>query len=557
MDALQEYGPVPTDSSDTAAKAAIDVRRFPWIRRLAGAYAHDFESVAPFFAGNPASPDAWKSAIARAQSHPPRRDELARLVQAQLGARRSPDAAREAAARLRDPGTVAIVTGQQAGLFGGPMFTLLKAITTIQLAARVSEEHGVPTTPVFWVDAEDHDWDEVRACPVLDAELKYRAVALPEPPGANEVPVAWIRLDSSIERALDDLALTLAPTEFTESLMEALRLSYRPGVGMAEAFASWMDGLLGARGLVVFDASDPAAKVLSADLFLRELETPGRTASLAIESGRAMSARGHEPQVMPQEDSIALFRLDGARRPIRMRQGRLTIGDNAIDAATLAAEARERPDGFSPNVLLRPLVQDTLFPTACYVAGPSELAYLAQLGHIYEHFGVPMPLVYQRASATILDSASARFLARYDLPLESLQPRGEAGLNRLLESQLPASVESSLHDATAAVQAQLARVIESVRQVDPTLSGAAKTTLGRMEHDLKTLHQKIIQAVKRRDETLRRQFARAQAQAFPDGQPQERALAVVFFINRYGWGLVDRLTEELPLEMGRHWVLTV
>jgi uncharacterized protein YllA (UPF0747 family) len=260
---------------------------------------------------------------------------------------------------------------------------------------------------------------------------------------------------------------------------------------------------------------------------------------------------------MPQEDSVALFRLDGARRPIRMRQGRLTIGDNPIDAATLVAEARERPDGFSPNVLLRPLVQDTLFPTACYVAGPSELAYLAQLGRIYEHFGVPMPLFYQRASATILDSASARFLARYDLPLESLQPRGEATLNRLLESQLPASVESSLHDATSAVQAQMARVIESVRQVDPTLSGAAKTTLGRMEHDLKTLHQKIIQAVKRRDETLRRQFSRAQAQAFPDGQPQERALGMVFFLNRYGWGLVDRLTEELPLEMGKHWVLTV
>jgi bacillithiol biosynthesis cysteine-adding enzyme BshC len=326
---------------------------------------------------------------------------------------------------------------------------------------------------------------------------------------------------------------------------------------MADAFAGWMDGLLGGRGLVVFDAADPAAKSLAGDLFAREIATPGRTAALAIESGRALSARGHEPQVVPQEDGVALFRLDGARRPIRVRDGRFAIGDEAVDGAALAAEVASAPARFSPNVLLRPLVQDTIFPTICYVAGPSELAYLAQLGPIYEHFGIPMPLIHPRASATILDSASARFLARYDLPLEALQPQGEATLNKLLESQLPPSVEQSLHAATAAVEAQMAKVIEAVPAIDPTLVGAAKTTLGRMEHDLKTLHQKIIQAAKRRDETLRRQFARAQAQAFPAGQPQERALGVVFFLNRYGWGLVDRLIEDLPTEMGKHWVLTI
>jgi bacillithiol biosynthesis cysteine-adding enzyme BshC len=542
---------------EEARKIAVDVRRFPWIRRLAGEYAWNFSSVETFFAGSPSSPDAWRAAIARAQAHPRRRDQMAAAIMGQLGARRSPDAAKEAAARFRDPRTVAIVTGQQAGLFGGPLFTLLKAITTIQLAARVTAEHGIPAVPVFWVDAEDHDWDEVRACQVLDDDQHYRTIALPEPPGANEIPVAWIRLDESINRAADDLALTLAPTEFTDSVLGALRLGYRPGVGMADAFAAWMDGLLGGRGLVVFDSADPAAKSLAADLFAREISAPGRTAALAIESGRALSARGHDPQVVPQEDGVALFRLDGARRPIRVRDGRFAVGDEAIDGAALAAEVASTPARFSPNVLLRPLVQDTLFPTVCYVAGPSELAYLAQLGPIYRHFGIPMPLIHPRATATILDSASARFLARYDLPLESLQPQGEAALNKLLESQLPPSVEQSLQSATATVEAQMAKVIEAVPAIDPTLAGAAKTTLGRMEHDLKTLHQKIIQAAKRRDETLRRQFARAQAQAFPAGQPQERALGVVFFLNRYGWGLVDRLIQDLPTEMGQHWVLTI
>jgi bacillithiol synthase len=542
---------------EEARKIAIDVRRFPWIRRLAGEYAWNFPSVESFFAGSPSSPDAWRAAISRAQAHPRNRDQMAGAILAQLGARRSPEAAKESAARLRDPRSVAIVTGQQAGLFGGPLFTLLKAITTIQLAARVTAEHGVPAVPVFWVDAEDHDWDEVRSCHVLDADFRYPTISLPAPPGGNEIPVAWIRLDDSIERATDELKLALAPTEFTESVTSTLGLSYRKGVGMADAFAAWMDGLLGARGLIVFDGSDPAAKTLAADLFVRELAAPGRTAALAIESGRALASRGHDPQVMPQEEAVALFRLDGARRPIRIRDGRFAVGDETIATAALAAQAAAAPAQFSPNVLLRPLMQDTIFPTACYVAGPSELAYLAQLGPIYKHFGIPMPLIHPRATATILDSAAARFIARYDLPLESLQPQDEATLNRLLESQLPPSVEQSLHSAAAAIEAQMANVIEAVPAIDPTLAGAARTTLGRMEHDLKTLHQKIIQAAKRRDETLRRQFYRARAQAFPNGQPQERALGFIFFLNRYGWGLVDRLMEELPTDMGHHYVVTV
>jgi bacillithiol synthase len=542
---------------EEARKIAIDVRRFPWIRRLAGEYAWNFPSVESFFSGSPSSPEAWRAAIARAQAHPRKRDQMAGATMAQLGARRSPEAAKEAAARLRDPRAVAIVTGQQAGLFGGPLFTLLKAITTIQLAARVTAEHGVPAVPVFWVDAEDHDWDEVRSCHVLDADFQYRTISLPAPQGGNQIPVAWIRFDASIERAADELKQALVRTEFSESVTGALGLSYRQGVGMADAFSGWMDGLLGARGLVVFDGSDPAAKTLAADLFAHELAAPGRTAALAIESGRALASRGHDPQVVPQEEAVALFRLDGARRPIRVRDGRFAVGDQTIGAAALAAEAKAAPAQFSPNVLLRPLMQDTIFPTVCYVAGPSELAYLAQLGPIYKHFGVPMPLIQPRATATILDSAAARFMARYDLPLESLQPQDEAALNRLLESQLPPSVEQSLHSAAAAIEAQMAKVIEAVPAIDPTLAGAAKTTLGRMEHDLKALHQKIIQAAKRRDETLRRQFYRARAQAFPAGHPQERALGVIFFLNRYGWGLVDRLMEELPTDMGNHYVVTV
>jgi uncharacterized protein YllA (UPF0747 family) len=208
-------------------------------------------------------------------------------------------------------------------------------------------------------------------------------------------------------------------------------------------------------------------------------------------------------------------------------------------------------------VLLRPIVQDTLFPTICYVAGPSELAYLGQLRGVYEQFGVPMPLMFPRATATLLDSGATRFLAKYGVPFEDLRTPDESALNRLLESQLPAVVEESLRDAASAAQAAMARVIKALPQLDPTLEGAAKTTLGKMEHELQSLHGKVIHAAKKRDETLRRQFTRAQAQAFPHGHPQERTLAIVYFLNKYGPGIVDLLLEELPIDLGQHWLVTL
>jgi uncharacterized protein YllA (UPF0747 family) len=165
--------------------------------------------------------------------------------------------------------------------------------------------------------------------------------------------------------------------------------------------------------------------------------------------------------------------------------------------------------------------------------------------------------MYPRATATLVDSAAVRFLAKYDVTVETLQAQDDAVLNRLLEAQLPKDVDEALADARAAARRTIERVIEVMPAVDPTLAGAAKTTLGRMEHDLQSLHGKVIQAAKKRDETLRRQFVRTQAQIFPNGHPQERTLGVIFFLNKYGPGLIDRLLEELPLEMGKHWIITV
>jgi uncharacterized protein YllA (UPF0747 family) len=168
-----------------------------------------------------------------------------------------------------------------------------------------------------------------------------------------------------------------------------------------------------------------------------------------------------------------------------------------------------------------------------------------------------MPLMYPRASATLVDSGALRFLLKYPVPLEALQAQDEAALNELLKSQIPPEVEASQADAAAAVGEVMARVIAAMPLLDPTLEGAARSTLGRMQHDLDSLRGKTVQAAKRRNETLRRQFLRVRALAFPNGHPQERTIGFVSFLNQYGPALVERLEDELPLDLGHHWIIAI
>lgn len=549
---------MPADATTPSTQSlTVDIRTFPWIRRLAADYAFDYTRVESFFAGNPATPAAWADTIARSQATARQPAELARVLADQQARRDAPAEARQAASRLADPATRVVITGQQAGLFGGPLFTLLKAMTAMRLAGQVEQTHGVPVVPVFWIDAEDHDWAEVSGCTVLDPDLSPRTIRLPDPPGAGERPVARLLLDETVKAAIDSLETTLPESEFRAELVAGLRRAYQPGRGMAEAFGCWLETVLGRHGLVVYDSSDPAAKPLARDILTREIAEPGETAELASRAGEALVENGYHAQVTPSEGAISLFHLEPHREAIRVTGDSVTIGDRTTTLAALAQEAKASPEHFSPNVLLRPIVQDAVFPTICYVAGPNELAYLGQLREVYARFGIAMPLMYQRTTATLVDSATLRFLGKYDLPMMALQPRDEKALNELLESQLPPTVDNALAGVASLISERMDGLASAVPQIDPTLEGTVRTTLGKMQHELHTLHNKVIQAAKRKDETLRRQFQRAQALTFPSGHPQEREVGFVWFLNRYGSALIPRLIEDIPLGMGQHYVISI
>lgn len=546
-----------SDSTTQAAQPqGIDLRQWSG-SRLSLDYTFQYDRLASFYAGNPSSPEAWRHAIAAAQTHPRDRVHVVSILQVQLASRGAPEQARAAAAKLADPRTVAIVTGQQAGLFGGPLYTLMKGLTAAKLAAEIEAQYSVPCITLFWNHAEDHDWTEVASTDVLDDDLQVHRVSLEGGEGAGTRPVGRVRLTDDVTRALSALESALPRTEFTGEILAQLRSCYRPGLGMADAFGRLIDLLLGPLGVVVFDGSDPAAKPLAAPLFLRVLDNPGHTSALAAAAGTALQAQGYHAQVVPQPDATALFCMREGREPIKYAGGRFSVGDADVDGRELRAEAAAHPERFSPNVLLRAVVQDTLFPTIAYVAGPSELAYLGQLRDVYGFHETPMPLIVPRATGTLLDAAALRFLSRTSLPLQSLRAQDEAVLNQWLEAQLPPSLEHALRDVERTVGERLDAVLAEVPAVDPTLEGAVRATQGRIDHELRAMHTKVIQAVKRRHETLRRQFAHAQHLTFPNGHAQERTVGVAWFMNRFGPALVPRLYETLPLESGKHWLLQI
>ena len=536
----------------------VELQRFPWVRPLVTEYARNFNAVASLFAGNPSNSNDWRSTIARVSRASRDRAAMHSVLVRQLEARNAPNAARESANRLKEPNSVAIVTGQQAGLFGGPLYTVLKAATAIQLARRIEQEQGVPVVPIFWVEAEDHDWNEVKTARVLNADFNVVDISAADPDGAQQRSVGQLVFGHDITATVDELERVLAPSEFSTEVLTAIRRRYQPGAAPGSAFAGLMDDVFGAQGLVVFEANDVTAKPLTGPIFAREIDRPSETARLANEAGSRMTALGHQPQVQSAPDSVALFYLDGARRePIRRNGSGFVIGSTERPATDLSREATEHPERFSPNVLLRPLVQDQLFPTICYVAGPSELAYQAQLLDVYRAFEIEPPLLYSRVSATLVDSAAAKFLERSKVPLEELQVRDESALNRLLERALPADIERTIDATQQLVAEQIQGLKNAATAVDPTLSGAVDTTVDRIRDTLKTLQSKIVQASKRKDDTLRRQFIRTQALTFPGGEPQERSLSLVFFLNRYGLSLGERLLPILPIETDKHYVITL
>ncbi|MFI5340109.1 MAG: bacillithiol biosynthesis cysteine-adding enzyme BshC [Candidatus Methylomirabilales bacterium] len=525
----------------------LDIRQLPGTSSLVRDYVHAFSRLSPFFAGDPHAPEAYRRQSEQRDAHAHQRNELRDALLAQNEAWNAPPIVRQRIEELCEPRAVAVVTGQQTGLFGGPLYTLYKALTTVALAARLRRELGRPVIPVFWMASEDHDVAEADHIQLLDRSgtlVTLRHTSWMPPIGF--IP-ANLRLGPAILETLERVWELLPSTEFAPALREVLGQAFAPERTLAEAFAHWMVHLLGESGLVLADGADPALKRLAARILRQEVDEAPRSSQSVLATSDSLRAQGYPVQIEARPDGVNCFLLREGRRALT-RDGesfRLRDGRQTIPAADLRRLAQGQPELLSPNVVLRPIVQDAIFPTIAYVAGPGELAYFAQLRPVYQAFDVQMPLIVPRATLTLVEPRVAQLLERFHLSLPDLTREPEQLASRVLRAQLPSDFEATLTKARDGVGEIFRGVAEAIAAVDPTLRATAGQTSGHIQGHLDQLERKAVQALKRREAETRQQVQRVREALMPGGKPQERVFPVLPFLARYGPRLIDTIRAAI------------
>jgi bacillithiol biosynthesis cysteine-adding enzyme BshC len=477
----------------------------------------------------------------------------AALVRQQEERGAAPAAAR--AAELGRRGAVAVVTGQQPVLFGGPLYVLYKALAARKAARLLHERRGAPAVPVFWVASDDHDFAEVRSTTVIDESGQIRTLRYNPRREPLAQPASHILLEESIAALVEDLARSLPEGLHRDDLVHRLRDSYAPGVSIASAFARLLSGLV--PGLVVLDPADPAIKSLMVPVLRRELEEGSPTSRLARQAGEALLAAGYHQQVPVRPGFLNLFVvMDGERRALAVQDGTIEVRGPgrklAVAEAVRMLEAQ--PADWSPGVLLRPLAQDLILPTAAYVAGPSEIAYHAQIAPSYAHFGLPRPVLLPRPSLTLVEPPQGRALEAEGLRLTDLEADPEAIVARWAREAYP-DVEAAFARTRESVVREMGGVEDALGALDPTLRAAAAAARGRALHQIATLHEKAIRALKKRDRSRAERLRRTRDALFPGGAFQERGLGLVSALARHGTALVEEIEERMDPWAHGHQVL--
>jgi bacillithiol synthase len=410
------------------AAELVPIRVLPGLPKLFVDYVCDFERVGDLFAHDFHDPAAFDRAAEIAAARDLPREELADLLLAQNRSFGSGGPALANARLLADPDAVAVVTGQQPGLFGGPLYNLYKAATAIRLAGALAARTGRPHVPVFWIASDDHQVGEVDHVHVLDRDGGPVRISWARGPSRRVEPIAALCLDDGVVDALDRVAEISHGLPRRQDVLALLADCFCPGERLAHAFARLAARLFEPDGLVLVESSDPALRRLGMPRLAPELAYPSPATAAARLATERLATRGYPVQVPLRDDSLNLF--FGRRERFRIRSGpdgfRVELRSSVVDVQALRARFDAEVEQFSPNVLLRPLYQDALFPTVAYVAGPSEIAYFAQLAPVYERFGIPMPVVYPRKSVTLIDEKVASLLRASELCVEDVLAGAEA-----------------------------------------------------------------------------------------------------------------------------------
>ncbi len=536
--------------ADSMECQCIRAAILPHTTRLFSAYLDDFGRLAEFYA-HPPSEEGIGSAVGEVKLDAAARRSVVEVLREQNRAFGCDGATARNLDRLA-AGAAAIVTGQQVGVFTGPSYSIYKALAALRLAAQMTAR-GTATVPVFWLATEDHDLAEINHCFWLGRggleRLEVTAV------GAAGHRVGEVPLGDSV-RAAVRAAVESLEGPAAEELGRALEESYRPEETFGSAFGKLMARLFVGRGIILLDPLDPRLHRLAAPVYRRALEQTAVLTSELLARNKKLERSGYHAQVKVTARSTLLFlNVDGARLPLRQRNERYVAGRAEFSGSELLEIIEHRPEAVSANVLLRPVVQDALLPTAGYVGGPAEIAYFAQAEVVYRRLLGRMPAILPRASFTLVEPHVARLLKKYGLELRDVLA-GRQRLRRQMEHEF---VSKALARRFTLGEKSIRRLLAGLRaplgNVDKTLLGALQTAERKMLYQFLRLRGKAGRAENFRTGVLDAHERQITDTLYPHHALQERTLCFLPLLARYGPALLEELYERSALGATQHQVL--
>ncbi len=519
---------------------AVPHTEFPHTSKLVTDYLYHYHRVAPFYGGDPYEAASYEAVAGRIDFPPSRREAL-------VAALREINGDNPSLEKLVRPGTLAVVTGQQAGLFSGPCYTVYKALTAVKLARTLSSR-GLAAVPIFWIATEDHDFAEVSRCWGFDATLNPVPFQISSEEGQR--PVGTIRLENP---PLNQLRASVSALPYGDEVATITELCYAPGRTMGAAMMELLQRIL-PECLLYLDPLHPAVRSLAAPLMREALAAADDLREKLRIRTQELDRAGYHAQVRVDGAASLLFLLeDGRRLPLRKRDGGYSAGERIYTRQELAARA----ESLSPNALLRPVVQDYILPTVAYAGGPAEIAYFAQSQVLFEALLGRMPVIVPRASFTILDPRAAKLVKRYGLRISDFF-HGLADVEERIAGRLiPADLEEAILATTESVAGHIAELREKLDRFDPTLAAALDKSRAKILHQLAKIERKAAREALRRENRAEADAAYLYNLIYPRKRPQERFYTVLPFLARHGLDFPLRVYENVHLDCRDHLVLAL
>ena len=460
---------------------------------------------------------------------------------------------------LRDSDCIAVVSGQQAGLFTGPLYTVYKALSAVKLAGCLRQRQ-TKAVPVFWIAAEDHDFEEVAKAEVIGRDCQLKHVEVPTDLHQEGQPVGHVTLNHSINLVVDQLFELLPNSEFAADMKALVKNAWQPGRGYVDSFAMMMTSLLGGHGLIFLDPLDPELKRLAAPLYSEAARRAPEIATAIEQRSKDLESAGYHAQVLASANSFPLFLHDDQGRRhamVRVENGkyRAKAVDEEHTAEELAKMALATPERFSPNVTLRAVVQDYLLPTIAYHGGAAEIAYFAQTAEVYRVLGRPATPILPRSSLTMIERHTGRVLEKYDLSLTDFFEGLEPVMKRVVEEHLSADTAKLFANAEQNMNNELDRLRRELESVDPTLASALDTGRKKINYQLDGLRTRFVRTQMTRDEAAHRQLQRAFDQLYPNKDLQERHINITSLLARHGTYVIEWIYNAINLGSDEHQIV--